>query len=112
MAKDDGIKRELGISRRDLLRRGAVVGGTLLWATPVIQSLTTPAFAQTPRPCSCCCCTQPTPFGFQCATDSFSFTACQALCATGGGTPKAGSAGFCESNVDCREGVGNVCVCD
>jgi hypothetical protein len=38
-SKDANLKRELGISRRDLLRRGAVVGGTLLWATPVIQSI-------------------------------------------------------------------------
>lgn len=34
-----------GISRRSLLKRGAVVGGTV-WAAPVIQSLSAPAFAQ------------------------------------------------------------------
>ena len=28
-----------GSTRRDLLKRGAIAGGTLLWATPVIQSL-------------------------------------------------------------------------
>ena len=28
-----------GSTRRELLKRGAVAGGTLLWATPVIQSL-------------------------------------------------------------------------
>jgi len=44
------VDGDLGISRRDLLRRGAVVGGTVLWVTPVIQSMTRPAFAQeTPR---------------------------------------------------------------
>ena len=31
---DDG-----GSTRRELLKRGAIAGGTLLWATPVIQSL-------------------------------------------------------------------------
>ena len=37
-----------GFSRRDLMKRGAIVGGTVVWATPVLQSLTTPAFAGTP----------------------------------------------------------------
>ncbi len=58
--KDDGeLRRGLGISRRDLLKRGAVVGGTLVWAAPAIQSLTTPAYGQTrgtPRPCAACYC--------------------------------------------------------
>lgn len=36
-----------GISRRDLMRRGAVVGGSLVWAAPMVQSFTRPAFAQT-----------------------------------------------------------------
>jgi hypothetical protein len=35
-----------GLSRRDVIRRGAVAGGTLLWATPVIQSLGGVAHAQ------------------------------------------------------------------
>lgn len=40
------------ISRRETLRRGAVLGGATLWATPIVQSLTArPAFAQaTPPP--------------------------------------------------------------
>lgn len=33
------LNSELGVSRRDLIRRGAIVGGTLLWAAPVIQSI-------------------------------------------------------------------------
>ncbi len=54
--RESGLGRE-GISRREMIRRGAVVGGTLVWAAPVIQSLTTPAYAQaTPRPCGCCYC--------------------------------------------------------
>lgn len=35
----------VGISRRTLLRRGAVVGGALLWTTPIVQSIPHPAFA-------------------------------------------------------------------
>jgi hypothetical protein len=50
MARHDerktSLQDELGVSRRDLLRRGAIVGGTVLWVTPVIQSMRTPAFAQ------------------------------------------------------------------
>jgi hypothetical protein len=50
MAKDGrkpiDLPSSLGLSRRDLLRRGAVVGGTLLWAAPAVQSITQPAFAQ------------------------------------------------------------------
>ena len=34
-----------GLDRRTLIKRGAVVGGTLVWATPVVQSITRPAFA-------------------------------------------------------------------
>jgi hypothetical protein len=33
------LNSELGMSRRDLIRRGAIVGGTLLWAAPAIQSI-------------------------------------------------------------------------
>jgi hypothetical protein len=35
----------LGISRRTLLRRGAIVGGALVWTTPVVQTLASPAVA-------------------------------------------------------------------
>jgi hypothetical protein len=35
----DNQHKSGGSTRRDLLKRGAVAGGTLLWATPVIQSL-------------------------------------------------------------------------
>jgi hypothetical protein len=35
-----------GVSRRSALKRGAIVGGALVWTTPVVQSLARPAFAQ------------------------------------------------------------------
>jgi hypothetical protein len=110
--RDDGVRRELGISRRELIRRGAIVGGTLLWATPVIQSLSPPAFAGvTPRLCSCCCCNRPLPVPggeVQCTTDSFDETFCDAFCATAGGR-RPGSAGFCQGN-ECDD-IKNRCVC-
>jgi hypothetical protein len=39
------VKGALGMSRRDLIRRGAVVG-TLVWAVPVISSVNQKAFAE------------------------------------------------------------------
>ncbi len=43
------------ISRREALKRGAVFGGALVWATPVIQTVgMTPAFAQNTSPVDEC----------------------------------------------------------
>src|SRR5687768_14330135 len=53
--RKSGMPREHGISRRELLKRGAVVGGTLVWAVPVLQSLAPPAYAQYAT-CGCCYC--------------------------------------------------------
>lgn len=40
-----------GITRRDLLRKGAVLGGAVVWTTPVVQTLGMGrAFAQTASP--------------------------------------------------------------
>ncbi len=44
-----------GITRRTLIKRGAVVGGTLVWAAPVIDSFTSPAFGQAGTPEAACC---------------------------------------------------------
>ena len=47
---DDGrlnLHDESGMTRRDLMKRGAIVGGTLLWVAPAIQSFGSKAFAQT-----------------------------------------------------------------
>ena len=44
-----------GLSRRELLKRGAALGGALLWTTPLIQAIgMSPAFAQqaSASPCS------------------------------------------------------------
>lgn len=37
----------LGVSRRQLIKRGAIVGGAVVWAAPVVQSFTAPALSQT-----------------------------------------------------------------
>jgi hypothetical protein len=54
------LNSELGMSRRDLLRRSAIVGGALLWVAPAIQSVAPKAFAQEAGPgsvtCSACFC--------------------------------------------------------
>lgn len=36
-----------GLDRRSLIKRSAVVGGALVWTTPVVQSIARPAFADT-----------------------------------------------------------------
>lgn len=40
-----GTGSEPGISRRDVMKRGALVGGAMVWATPVVQTMARPAFA-------------------------------------------------------------------
>ena len=49
---------ESGMTRRDLMRRGAIVGGTLLWVAPAIQSVGSKAYAavQGPSPGTCAAC--------------------------------------------------------
>ena len=58
---DEGTGANPGISRRELVKRGAIVGGTLLWAAPVIQSVSVPAFAASPTAHTCCSCINPNP---------------------------------------------------
>jgi hypothetical protein len=45
---EDSFENNLGMSRRTLLKRGAVVGGTLVWAAPAVQTLSRSAFAASP----------------------------------------------------------------
>jgi len=86
MRSDDGDVYE-GLSRRDLMKRSAIVGGTVLWASPVIQSLTSAAGAAS-AVCSCDFCinvTAQTPFGpvrfFATVTLSAASCACVCCCA-------------------------------
>ena len=43
------------IRRRELLRRAAVVGGSLIWAVPAVQTLAPKALAQSASPVFGCC---------------------------------------------------------
>jgi hypothetical protein len=54
------LSDESGMTRRDLMRRGAVVGGTLLWVAPAIQSIGSKAYAQVGSP-PCAACVEATP---------------------------------------------------
>jgi hypothetical protein len=44
-----------GLSRREMLRRAIIVGGTLVWAAPAIQTLSPPAYADVSPGISTCC---------------------------------------------------------
>ncbi len=93
---DDIVRRELGMTRREMLRRGAIVGGTLIWVAPVIQSLTTPASAHeagSPR-FFCCYCIKKNPGQNKpkgtCISGPTTKSACQSACvAAGSGKSKA-----------------------
>jgi hypothetical protein len=55
--RDRELRRKLGISRRDLMRRGLIIGGTLVWTVPIIESISREAFAAKGSPeAKCCAC--------------------------------------------------------
>ena len=46
---EDPDERHAGLTRRQALKRGAIFGGALVWATPIVQVVgMKPAFAQVP----------------------------------------------------------------
>ncbi len=47
MELDDELDANLGVSRRQLIKRAAIVGGAVVWAAPVVQSFTASASSQT-----------------------------------------------------------------
>jgi len=76
------MARSLGMSRRDLLKRTAILGGTLAWVTPAIQSVTRPAYAGTPseRDTSCCACRKAPSKGGDLCLEDLTLEDCQAYC--------------------------------
>jgi hypothetical protein len=70
------------LSRRDLLKRGAVVGG-LMWTAPVVLSIRTPAYAQSPELHACCQCNEPYPW--PALVDGVDCQECQDFCDGHGG---------------------------
>jgi hypothetical protein len=81
-AEQQGVTGDSGLSRREILRRGAIVGGTLLWVTPAIQSLSPNAYAvqQVGSFKACCQCagTRSHPAG--CSVDAISYNECFERC--------------------------------
>lgn len=87
-----------GMSRRALLRRGAVVGA-VVWTTPLLQSALAPAAAASPPPV----CTSNCPPGSLCTTST--------MCASGlvciGGVckiPYGNTTSVCGADVQCQSG--------
>ena len=86
VADEPVVEEGLGssrISRRRLMKTGAIVGGTV-WVAPVIDSFISRASAQSEAH-YCCCCTDPTnssALPYQCESDGIptSAAACIAYC--------------------------------
>lgn len=77
-----------GISRRSLLKRAGVVGA-IAWTTPVIASLRTPAFAESPGP-------DPECAGEECGSFVVCSSNANCFCFT-----SAEGGGFCLNSVSC-----------
>ena len=99
---------ESGMTRRDLMRRGAIVGGTLLWVAPAIQSIGSKAYAETGSPlCSVCLAAEFDPDGAGGGVDPIEghqdfipdATCCECV-ANGGGTVLA--VAICVGTLQCQ----------
>ncbi len=80
-----GPRTRRGLSRREVLRRAAVVGGNLLWIAPAIQTLAPRAYAHNVgSPINCCCdCVTGGGSGHACTTTGPAISSqvnCQAFC--------------------------------
>lgn len=75
------LRRRLGMSRRDLIRRGAVVGGTLIWTVPVVKTISSAHEAKTQSPYfTCCVCRNPQGDVVQCQPTANTAAECASLC--------------------------------
>jgi hypothetical protein len=81
MSQPDAAHRR-GLTRRDLLRRGAAVGG-FLWTAPVIQSVLSRAYAASSELLSCCQCSQAPSFPSK--IGPLTCADCQSYCTGHGG---------------------------
>ena len=103
--KDGNLRREFGLTRRDLMKRGAIVGGTLLWVAPVVQSITAPsAYAGSIH--SCCQCAKKNNKHVKCAQDDITPSECNDQCST----PKGNSVVTYQTGSGCQC-LQNVCSC-
>jgi hypothetical protein len=124
MAQPEPSSARRQISRRELIRRGAIAGGTLIWATPVVQSLTPPAYAQYAR-CGCCYCwsgDRQNPSRDACFDNGASgflsdAASCQAWCESGGTSgQRFDFSEYCSAATSCQcrkfgEGQPQGCTC-
>jgi hypothetical protein len=86
------------LNRRDLLRRGAIVGGSLLWVAPAIQSLSPRASAQTAgSPVFGCCECRNGPVGGELCNAGQDHIEC-----TTAGSGQAPGSGPASSAADCQ----------
>lgn len=94
------IGEEIGLTRRDLLRRGAVVGGTLLWVAPTIQTIAPRAYAafQVGSFRSCCQCDGTGQHPAGCTVDVITYDECLARCGP------SSVAHYGVGNYDCVDG--------
>ena len=81
MADNGDMRRHLGVSRRDLLRRGAIVGGTLVWTVPVIATLSKNASAHEASGTFTCCQCKRGPSQNRAFLNVATQADCEALCA-------------------------------
>ena len=87
----DESNERSGVSRRDLLRRGAIAGGAIVWAVPVVESFgETRAYAAGSQLFSCCYCFH--------KADKHGCDK-SGVCNTGSGSPQSATAcdQFCQS---------------
>lgn len=75
------------VSRRDLLKRGAMAGA-VAWSAPVILSMRTPAFAASQHIRTCCQCVTGGSSNEPCESDGFTCEACIQFCLAKGGVLK------------------------
>ena len=80
-------KRPRQITRRQLLKRGAVAGA-IAWTAPVVLSMRVPAYAASPAIRTCCQCVTGGPSNEPCESDGFTCAACQTFCVGKGGVLK------------------------
>ncbi|HVE62596.1 MAG TPA: twin-arginine translocation signal domain-containing protein [Mycobacteriales bacterium] len=128
----DDVDPSSGLTRRDALKKAGIVGGAALWMTPVLQSITVPAYAnshpqgQTGLDAGAACTSgtecasgscsgtvgnpgtcQPVNAGGPCGTSANAGTNCTTGVCLAGTCQKNGTGGTCAGNTDC---LSNDCI--
>ncbi len=103
----DEERSQNSVSRRSMLKRIGVVGA-IAWSTPVISSMTTPAYAATSAPCA---------HGYTCNGELLSCGEdCNCFSTEGGPACTGGANRLCDEFQTCPPGAacpsGTVCVID